>query len=257
MHPETMDDYSALAQRIAVSVQRVRGCLVLSRDGLVLGAFPDDDETTAKPAWVRFCALGEPEKSFIEYPDQTWAYVRRGPYSAFAVAEAGVRPGILIDQLEQALLTVEESRAKRETYKVPEAASAPSGKPRSSLHPPADKPEPVQVQAKPEQRREAGAPTIAGSTGDATPPQREGSERADGTPPPKDEDETPRDAAEVEEPVTAEPGETPATSLKREPQKLAGEVDDADEETEVDRVLLAKEFSGLLQVHKDDDEGSS
>ncbi|MDP9344220.1 MAG: hypothetical protein M3P44_00575, partial [Actinomycetota bacterium] len=125
-----MDDYSALAQRTAVSVPEVRGCLILSRDGMVLGAYPDHDEAPAKAAWLRFCSLGEPERSFIEFADQTWAFVRRGPYAAFALAEPGVRPGILVDQLEQALMVAEEVRTKRETLRVPDAASAPSGKPR-------------------------------------------------------------------------------------------------------------------------------
>ena len=39
-----------------------------------------------------------------------WAYVQRGPYAAFVVAEPGIRPGVLVDQLEQALLVAEEGR---------------------------------------------------------------------------------------------------------------------------------------------------
>ena len=84
-----MDDYSALAQRIAVSVSGVRGSLILSRDGLVLGAHPEGDESLAKPAWLKFVTLGEPDRSFVEFADQVWAFVKRGPYAAFAVAEAG------------------------------------------------------------------------------------------------------------------------------------------------------------------------
>lgn len=103
-----MDDYSALAQRIAVSVSGVSGALILSKDGLVLGAYPNEDESLAKPAWLRFIALGEPERSFVEFSDQVWAYVKRGPYAAFATAEAGTRPGVLVDQMEQVLLVVEE-----------------------------------------------------------------------------------------------------------------------------------------------------
>ena len=99
-----MDDYSALAQRIAVSVSGVSGALILSRDGLVLGAFPNEDESFAKPAWLKFITLGEPDRSFVEFPDQVWAYVKRGPYAAFATAEAGTRPGVLVDQMEQVLL---------------------------------------------------------------------------------------------------------------------------------------------------------
>ena len=83
-----MDDYSALAQRISVGVPGVSGSLVLSRDGLVLGAHPDEVEGAAKLAWLRFTSLGEPDKSFVEFPDQVWAYVKRGAYAAFAVADA-------------------------------------------------------------------------------------------------------------------------------------------------------------------------
>ncbi len=73
-----MDDYSALAQRISVSVSGVSGALILSRDGLVLGAYPNEDESLAKPAWLKFITLGEPDRSFVEFPDQVWAYVKRG-----------------------------------------------------------------------------------------------------------------------------------------------------------------------------------
>ena len=99
-----MDDYSALAQRIGVTVSGVRGSLILSRDGLVLGSFPENDEGPAKSAWLKFVTLGEPDKSFVEFPDQVWAFVKRGPYAAFSVAEPGTRPGILVDQMEQVLL---------------------------------------------------------------------------------------------------------------------------------------------------------
>ncbi len=235
-----MDDYSALAQRTAVSVPEVRGCLILSRDGMVLGAYPDHDEAPAKAAWLRFCSLGEPERSFIEFADQTWAFVRRGPYAAFALAEPGVRPGILVDQLEQALMVAEEVRTKRETLRVPDAASAPSGKPRTSLHPPTDRPTPADVGA---DRRHWSAAAPDGTASAPTPP--------------------PANVAPTAVPLPEEPAPTPevdgvATSLQREPQRLAGNGGaGAEDESEVDRVLLAKEFSGLLQTDSGDDEGSS
>ena len=126
-----MDDYSALAYRIAGGVADVRGCLILSRDGLILGSYPDD-ETAVKPAWVRFASLGDPERSFVEFGDQVWVYVRRPAYGAFAVANAGVRPGLVIDQLEGILTSAEESRNRRDTLRVPEASGGPPGKPQSS-----------------------------------------------------------------------------------------------------------------------------
>jgi len=53
--------------------------------------------------------------------------------------------------------------------------------------------------------------------------------------------------------------EVVSSTLKKKAQKLAGKGGGSgfDEDAEVDRVLLAKEFSGLLQVDSDDDEGSS
>lgn len=229
-----MDDYSALAQRVAITVGDVRGLLVLSRDGLVLGAYPEDDESVAKPSWLKFTTLGEPEKSFIEFADQVWVYVHRGPYAAFAVAGTSIRPGILIDQLEQALLAAEDARTKREPLKVPDATAAPSGKPRTSLHPPADKPKPAEV---------AAAPEPSPATAEATAPAAPAAEVA----------------AAPEPPAEAPAPEAAPSALGKEPQKLtnAGGSGASGDDEEVDPVLLAKEFSGLLQVDEGGAEGSS
>lgn len=239
-----MDDYSALAQRISVSVSGVSGALILSRDGLVLGAHPNEDESLAKPAWLKFVTLGEPDRSFVEFPDQVWAYVKRGPYAAFATAEAGTRPGILVDQMEQALLIAEEGRARRDTLRVPDSNAAPSGKPRTSLHPPADKPSPVEVTA--------GARELDAAVD--VPPDRRGFSKDPGGKGGKDEPSVA--TGDPEEAPIADVGTSP---LKTKPQKLAGKGGGSgfDEDAEVDRVLLAKEFSGLLQVDSDGDEGSS
>ncbi|TMK19309.1 MAG: hypothetical protein E6G65_09770 [Actinobacteria bacterium] len=131
-----MDEYAALAQRVVLTMDDVRGCLVLSRDGMVLGAYPEEDEQAFKPAWLKFVHVGEARRGFVEFSDQLWAYVHRGPYAAFVISGIGVRPGVLLDQLEQAVLAAEETRAKKgDTLKVPDASSAPSGRPRTSLHP--------------------------------------------------------------------------------------------------------------------------
>jgi hypothetical protein len=152
-----MDEYAALAQRVVLTMDDVRGCLVLSRDGMILGAYPEEDEQSFKPSWLTFAHVGEARRGFVEFSDQMWAYVHRGPYAAFVIAGMGVRPGVLLDQLEQAVLAAEETRAKKgETLKVPDASSAPSGRPRTSLHPPEPKatpePEPVVSAPPPEQR---------------------------------------------------------------------------------------------------------
>jgi hypothetical protein len=341
-----MDDYSALAQRIALSIREVRGCLILSRDGLVLAAYPDEEEAAAKGAWLRFCVLGDPEKSFVEFPDQTWAFVRRGPYAAFAMADAGVRPGVMVDQLEQLLLTAESERSKHDSMRLPEAQSAPSGKPRTNLHPGGGRTEPGEDRGKWSRSVPQGAGAkVAASTGAPSPPEAttvpstpappaaatdlpstqpppaeatappvpatagtSGSEpvgeppqaQAPRSQPVSDVKQSPappavpaatkplpaiaaaaaamaaRRAAEAKAkakageqlaggaaPVAPAPalGTAPdgvATGLKRTPQKLVTpSAGITEEEGEVDPVMLAREFSRLLQMNSDDDEGSS
>ncbi|MBI2238605.1 MAG: hypothetical protein HYU54_08790 [Actinobacteria bacterium] len=217
-----MEDFSALASRIAVSVGELRGCVVLSRDGLVLGSYPPGEESLVKPAWLRFAALGDPEKGFVEFGDELWVYVRRGPYAVFAVSAATIRPGLMMDQLEQLLLAAEESRTKREALKVPEVADAPKGKPRTSLHKdvrPAPPTQPAAVRAEPQPTAAAEAPPPAPPIAPERPPA----------------------------PV-AEPAPAPAAPPSPEP------VPEPEEGTEVDRVLLAQEFSRLLQESRFGDE---
>jgi hypothetical protein len=216
-----MEEFSALAARVAASIVELRGCLILSRDGLVLGAFPEGEDGLVKPAWLRFAVLGEPEKGFIEFGEEIWTYVRRGPYAAFAVSGLGVRPGLLIDQLDQMLYTAEEVRARRETLRVPEVPAAPSGKPRTSLHP--------------EARPSVPTPAPVASTPPAT---------AEAAPSPDAPPSVPPEPAPPR-PATAEPTRPTAGSPPAE-RPSTGRVEE-EEETPVDRVALAQELSKLLQ----------
>ncbi len=259
-----MEDFSGLAARVAATVGELRGCLILSRDGLVLGAFPEGDDRLVKPAWLRFAALGEPEKGFIEFGEEIWVYVRRGPYAAFSVARRGVRPGLVMDQLEQALLTAEESRSKRETMKVPDVLAAPSGKPRTSPHPEA-KPtsptrvsEPVVVHAEPVAAQASAAPIapapLAPAGTGATPswarpkadePAAGGPRGALASEPAAEAPSGPgadSDATSATVPATAPAAPSPSPEPDAEPAEGKAEGED-----EVDRVMLAQEFSRLLQ----------
>jgi hypothetical protein len=227
-----MSDYSTLAQRVCASVGGIRGCLMLSRDGMVLGAHPEGEvESTLRSAWVRFAAVGDPERSYVEFPDQTWAFVRRGSYATFAVADAGIRPGVLVDVLEQALMAGEQERAHdRDSLRLPEASSAPSGKPRTSLH----------KAERPTTQRPEKAPAVPEKkTADL-------SEDADGHPDPA--------SAAAEDGARSDPPAEVAADA--EPKAMPTKGSAGEDESEVDRILLAKEFAGLLQVPKDDDEAS-
>jgi hypothetical protein len=238
-----MSDYSALAQRVSLSVTGVRGCLMLSRDGMVLGAHPEGDaESHLRSAWVRFAGVGDPDRSYVEFPDQTWAFVRRGGYAAFAIAEVGVRPGVLVDLLEQALMAGEHDRAHdRETMRLPDAPSAPSGRPRTSLH----KPErPAGVEPEPEPVVVSPEVPMASVSAQVGPPDAPAAEV-----PGSGEPEAaagPADEHELDLPPEVQP------EVTSPPETQEGNED----ESEVDRILLAKEFAGLLQVPKEDDEAS-
>ena len=183
---------------------------------------------------MRFAGVGDPERSYVEFPDQIWAFVRRGSYAAFAVAEVGVRPGVLVDTLEQALMSAEQERViDRRRMRLPEAPSAPSGKPRTSLHmpdrQPTPEPEPVTVRSEAADAAAAAETPPADEVG-STPPQE-----------------------------AADPAES-RTRARRGARPPADDVPEAqegkEEESEVDRILLAKEFAGLLQVPREDDEAS-
>jgi hypothetical protein len=231
-----MNDYSALAQRVSMSVAGIRGCLMLSRDGMVLGAHPEGEaESHLRASWVRFAAVGDPERSYIEFPDRIWAFVRRGGYSAFAVADAGVRPGVLLDLLDQALMMGEQDRARdRETMRVPDMPSAPSGRPRTSLH---------------KQEREAATPPVQAPPESTSPGSAEvaASDEAPAEVDPSESGSDPGAHASGSEPADRPDPEADGS----EPAQRR------EDEPEVDRILLAKEFAGLLQVPKEDDEAST
>ena len=244
-----MDDFSDLAARIGTSVGELRGVLILSRDGLVLGAFPEDDDSV-KPAWLKFASMGDPEKAFVEFGNELWAYVRRGPYAAFAIAGVAVRPGLLLEQLEQAILVAEESRSKREGLRVPDApVEAPKGKPRTTLHPEPQEKEPVEEPVVVHAEAAASEPAV--SAGAAASPVADAPEVVSGSA--AEPASEPASKPDAEEETEQESESVPRRSSVFGPRPTSDEESGGDE-GEVDRVLLAQEFSRLLQESGSHDE---
>ena len=254
-----MEDFTALAGTLSGSVGDARGALILSKDGLVLGADPADAESLLKPAWLHFASLGEPERGFVQFGTEIWCYVRRGPYAAFVVSGVGVRPGLVIDEMEMVLLAAEQARAKREVLRAepsaPAPAAAPSGKPRTPLHPearPSEQPSVVfDAQARP------GAPSEAAAAGQppspaprAAPPQTPGAAAPKGPPalPATSSEDPARKPEQTPEGPAATPSASPAGA------NVWGSTEGDDEE-EVDRFSLAREFSQLLQEGPDGADG--
>ena len=297
-----MEDFNALAVSLGHGMADVRGCLILSRDGLVLGAHPAESERTTTRAWIRFAAIGDPERGFAQFGTETWCYVRRGPYAGFAVAGPGVRPGLVIDHMEQVLLAAEESRSRHEGLRGTEAATVvPQSKPRSYLHPEHAAPDPLVI--------DAPALIVARSDGQgfdqlpllptpgsgaAVMPANDGPQTAEpqpdafarfleppaDPPPPASElepearygvepaepehdvrqgwEHEPTDAPK-ETPMSApwsEPWSEPARGSEDPPGQPAEPSDEGeDEEEDVDRFSLAREFGQLLQGGEDPADG--
>jgi hypothetical protein len=104
-------DFSDLAARMAASVAGVRACLILSRDGLSLGAHPADGEARAREAWDVLQRMGDPQRGFMDMGTEIWVVATGAAYAAVMVATPEVKPGLLLDRMEAQLLAAEESRS--------------------------------------------------------------------------------------------------------------------------------------------------
>jgi hypothetical protein len=106
-------EFAALVESVGTGMPGVRACVLVSRDGLALGAHPHTEEKRAMGIWARLASLGEIERGFTVVGSEVWAYTRRGPYSALMLADAVARPSLLLDKLDQMLLVAEEGRQHR------------------------------------------------------------------------------------------------------------------------------------------------
>lgn len=107
-------DFGALTHAVVAGVPDVRSCLMVSRDGLALGASPAAEEVRTLEVWTRIGTLGDVERGFITVRDEIWVFCRRGTYGAVATASPAARPGLILDHLEQMVLMAEEARVRRE-----------------------------------------------------------------------------------------------------------------------------------------------
>ena len=246
-----MDELSGLASTLAAGVGDVRGCLILSRDGLVVGSFLPDGQGSIRPAWIRFAAVGEPERGFVQFGTETWCYVRRGPFAAFVVVGPAARPGLVIDHMDQLLLSAEESPVNRPAAgDEPAVPPAPSSRPRMPPHPDRPMAEPVVLGV-------PGETTVAAAV--------HGGPAVEGTEPPTAAvGPIPVGTADPADGATGEPTGAPSPKqgpLPEPPDPSAGEPSglDAglweltDDRGDDDRFSLAREFGQLLQ---EPDEGA-
>jgi hypothetical protein len=117
-------DFAALTQAVVAGLSDVRSCLMVSRDGLALGASPAIEEGRTLDVWTRISSLGEVERGFVTVRDEVWVFCRRGPYGAVAIGTATARPGPILDSLEQMVLRAEEARVRKEGFRPAERESS-------------------------------------------------------------------------------------------------------------------------------------
>ena len=267
----TLEDFDALASSLAVGVGDVRGCLILSRDGLVLGAHPADAETRTTPAWVRFAALGDLERGFAQFGTETWCYVRRGLYAGFSALGPGARPGLVIDHMDQVLLAAEEARSRHEGLLGVEVQSTvPVSRPRSLLRPDYPAPDPVVIDEPTEVAAQPWSNGLADEMTSFPPPGAGVGEGGAFDPPPRAEPLRPdapvgHGAWESSDRPADEPGGVPedrrgpdtGDEPGGEPVEEPAEHDsrDPNEGDDVDRFFLAREFGQLLQHDEDAADG--
>jgi hypothetical protein len=238
-------DFSLLASRVSLGLDGVRACLLLSSDGLTLGVHPEGEETAVREAWQTLQAAGDPQRGFVQMPDRTLVFARRGNYAALVVASVETRPGLILDKVEFLLRTADESRARESTaLSAPAATPKPEAirRPRSPLHrepkaEPAPSPEPVAIRseavAAAGDRAGGGAVVDLSATHSQQPspasPERPPAPAVNGGPVPAPAEHTLRAVG---------PDEGPAQAPQHERV--------VQNEAEVDRVALAREFGRLL-----------
>jgi len=217
-------DFAALVHAFVAGVADVRACLIVSRDGLALGAYPADEEERALTVWSQVTALGDLDRGFVGLRDEVWVFCRRGPYSALATGAPTARAGLVLDRMDEMLLVAEEIRLKKGSFRPAEreapALDAPRG-PRTPLH---------------REPREEFAPRSAPAAAFALEPEPPG-------------EETAATAA-----VTDQPSDRPAGEASSgAPAERADEPASVDE---VDTMALRREFAGILMPSDKPDEES-
>ncbi|HEY3208768.1 MAG TPA: hypothetical protein VGL18_03115 [Actinomycetota bacterium] len=242
-------DFAALTQAVVAGLPDVRSCLIVSRDGLALGASPATEEGRTLDVWTRIAALGDVERGFITVRDEVWVFCRRGAYGAVATAPSTARPGVILDRLEQMVLVAEESRMRKDAVRPPAEREATSVDTPRGLRTPlhrersasgATSEDTISVEDQ-EAAVSAWAKRLMGGASLERAAQASGPAPAEAPPeltihePPS---ETGRDEA------------TPGVETENEEGSTARSEDDST----VDRVALSREFAGILAEHEEDEE---
>jgi hypothetical protein len=258
--PNVTTDYAAVAGSAVLGAPGIRVCLLVSTDGLPLGAYPATDERRAASAWTRLSSLGRVARGFVVVDDEMWAFHQDERHGVLLLADPKVRAAVLLEVADQVLITVrevgglspadgEEGRGGHDGRDLRDLRPPVERRLRTTLHPDA---------------RQLTEPAVAEPASDRVPAvvALEDAEVSDGT--------TITDAiadaiaqAVAEAGLEAGPIATVGSPAPSEPDGDADrgqdEMTGADEPTapavdgvgDIDVVALAREFSGLLFDRED------
>jgi len=239
-------DFAALSQAVVAGLPEVRSCLIVSRDGLALGASPATEEGRTLNVWTRIAALGDVERGFVTVRDEVWVFCRRGAYGAVATAASTTRPGLVLDRLEQIVLVAEEARVRKDAVRPP------------ADHEPASMDTPRRLRTTLHRERTAtgapseGATSVENQEAAVSAWARRlmsgaGLERATSGPGPAPAEASPNISFH-EPPETSLDETTAAAEMETEEGHGARSEDDST----VDRVELSREFAAILAEHEED-----
>jgi hypothetical protein len=233
-------DFFDLAARMSAGLDGVRACLLLSDDGLTLASYPGGQEDRARQVWDRLAQLGDPQRGFLDLGDEVWAVVRRGPYTAVVVSTPTVRPGLLLDRIESHLRVAEEARLRESAARPVASKPEVVRRPRTSLHRDNGKPEPSPREETPVTEGSSRKPPEEIRSLDVIDLSGAAAQAADAAKPPGRQAAAPEESRLVEDTVVEEGSPGTAEPSPAAPAKER-EID-----RDIDRVALAREFSGLF-----------
>jgi len=239
-------DFAALTQAVVAGLPDVRSCLIVSRDGLALGASPATEEGRTLDVWTRIAALGDVERGFVTVRDEVWVFCRRGPYGAVATAASTTRPGLVLDRLEQMVLVAEEARVRKDAVRPP-ADHEPTSldtprRLRTTLHRERTATGAPSEGAISDEDQEAAVSAWARRLMSAA-----GLERAASGPGPAPAEASPN--ISFHEPSETDLDETTAAA---EMETEEGHGARSEDDSTVDRVELSREFAAILAEHEED-----
>jgi hypothetical protein len=104
-----MEDFDAFTRDLR-SVADLRGCVIATRDGRVLGAYPNGSPDV-EAAWRQIADIGACTSAIVQLEDETWFYLRRGSHAAFVVVHAAQDPGRVIACMGRLLVAMKTASA--------------------------------------------------------------------------------------------------------------------------------------------------